>query len=187
MFASEESVDVAIMGLKRKYPGISRKVDLNLKRHPSTGLYTLSFIDTERLRSLHRDTVQSLTWCSRYRATLRHFSAFGEVPVVLRGSKRDEVTILINLHQPLHYISEIYVSIGDCGLQVWERRCQCFGCLWRSILLHRHPKHSVLKMRRKWLCDWSQESLPKTSESIIKCWEVLIRQIPYVWAAWWGL
>ena len=61
MFASEESVEAAIMGLKGKYPGISRKVDVNLKRHPSTGLYTLSFIDTERLRSLHRDTVQSLT------------------------------------------------------------------------------------------------------------------------------
>ena len=29
----------------------------------------------------------------RYRATLQHFSAFGEVPVVLRGSKRDEVTV----------------------------------------------------------------------------------------------
>jgi len=78
VFASEESVEAAIMGLKGKYPGISRKVDLDLKRHPSTGLYTLSFIDTDRLR---------------YRATLRHFSAFGEVPVVLRGSKRDEVTV----------------------------------------------------------------------------------------------
>ena len=62
MFASEEFVEAAIMGLKGKYPGISRKVvDLNLKRHPSTGLYTLSFIDTERIRSLHRDAVQSST------------------------------------------------------------------------------------------------------------------------------
>ena len=61
MFASEESVEAAIMGLKGKYPGISRKVDLALKRHPSTGLYTLSFIDTERLRFLNRDAVQSST------------------------------------------------------------------------------------------------------------------------------
>ena len=61
MFASEESVEAAIMGLKGKYPGISRKVDLkvdlNLKRHLSTGLYTLSFIDTDRLRLLHRNAV----------------------------------------------------------------------------------------------------------------------------------
>ena len=57
MFASEESVEAAIMGLKVKYPGISRKVDLDLKRHPSTGLYTLSFIDTDRLRLLHRSAV----------------------------------------------------------------------------------------------------------------------------------
>ena len=56
VFASEESVDAAIMGLKGKYPGISRRVvDLNLERHPSTGLYTLSFIDTDRLRLLHRN------------------------------------------------------------------------------------------------------------------------------------
>ena len=34
-----------------------------------------------------------LTPVTRYRATLHHFSAFGEVPVVLRGSKRDEVTV----------------------------------------------------------------------------------------------
>ena len=58
MFASEESVEAAIMGLKGKYPGISRKVvDLHLKRHPSTGLYTLSFEDTDRLRLLHGNAV----------------------------------------------------------------------------------------------------------------------------------
>ena len=48
MFANEEFADVAMLGLKAKYPGISKKV--NLKCHPSTGLYTLSFIDTKRLR-----------------------------------------------------------------------------------------------------------------------------------------
>ena len=48
VFTSEEFADAAILGLKRKYPRISRKVDL--KRHPSSGLYTLSFIDTDRLR-----------------------------------------------------------------------------------------------------------------------------------------
>ena len=61
MFASEEFVEAAIMGLKGKYPGISRKGDLHLKRHPSTGLYTLSFIDTERLRLLNRNAVQFST------------------------------------------------------------------------------------------------------------------------------
>jgi len=76
MFANEEFADTAIRGLKAKYPGISKKE--NLRRHPSSGLFTLSFFDTERLR---------------YRATMHHFSAFGEVPVILRGSKRDEVTV----------------------------------------------------------------------------------------------
>ena len=48
MFANEEFADVAMLGLKAKYPGISKKIIL--KCHPSSGLYTLSFIDTERLR-----------------------------------------------------------------------------------------------------------------------------------------
>jgi len=76
VLTSEEFADAAILGLKRKYPRIPRKVDL--MRHPSSGLYTLSFIDTDRLR---------------YRATLRHFSSFGELPVVVRGAKMDEVTV----------------------------------------------------------------------------------------------
>jgi len=76
MFANEEFAGVAMLGLKAKYPEISKKE--NLRRHPSSGLFTLSFFDTKRLR---------------YRATLDHFSTFGEVPVILRGSKRDEVTI----------------------------------------------------------------------------------------------
>ena len=41
VFASEEFVEAAIMGLKGKYPGISRKV-VDLKCHPSSSLYTLS-------------------------------------------------------------------------------------------------------------------------------------------------
>ena len=57
MFASEEFVDAAIMGLKGKYPGISRKV-VDLKRHPSSSsLYTRSFIDTDRLRLVDRDAL----------------------------------------------------------------------------------------------------------------------------------
>ena len=48
MFANEEFADTAIRGLKAKYPGISKKE--NLRRHPSSGLFTLSFFDTERLR-----------------------------------------------------------------------------------------------------------------------------------------
>ena len=48
VFANEEFADVAMLGLKAKYPGISKKIIL--KCHPSSGLYTLSFIDTERLR-----------------------------------------------------------------------------------------------------------------------------------------
>ena len=49
VFANEEFADAAMLGLKAKYPGICKKV--NLKSHPSSGLYTLSFIDSERLRS----------------------------------------------------------------------------------------------------------------------------------------
>ena len=48
MFANEEFADVAMLGLKAKYPGILKNV--KLKCHPSSGLYTLSFIDIERLR-----------------------------------------------------------------------------------------------------------------------------------------
>ena len=49
MFANEEFADTAMLGLKAKYPAIMKKE--NLRRHSSSGLYTLSFIDTERLRS----------------------------------------------------------------------------------------------------------------------------------------
>ena len=48
MFANEEFADAALLGLKAKYPGISKK--MNLRCHQSSGLYTLSFMDTERLR-----------------------------------------------------------------------------------------------------------------------------------------
>ena len=48
MFANEEFADAAMLGLEAKYPGISKKVQL--KCHPSSGLFTLSFIDNERLR-----------------------------------------------------------------------------------------------------------------------------------------
>ena len=48
MFGNEEFADAAMLGLKAKYPEISKKE--NLRRHPSSGLFTLSFIDTERLR-----------------------------------------------------------------------------------------------------------------------------------------
>lgn len=48
MFANEEFAGAAMLGLKAKYPGISKKE--NLRRHPSSGLFILSFFDTERLR-----------------------------------------------------------------------------------------------------------------------------------------
>ena len=48
MFANEEFAGVAMLGLKAKYPEISKKE--NLRRHPSSGLFTLSFFDTKRLR-----------------------------------------------------------------------------------------------------------------------------------------
>ena len=90
MFANEEFAGAAMLGLKAKYPGISKKE--NLRRHPSSGLFILSFFDTERLR-LDLDQYSRCNPVARYRATLQHFSTFGEVPVILRGSKRDEVTV----------------------------------------------------------------------------------------------
>ena len=48
MFGNEEFANAALLGLKAKYPGIFKKADL--VRHPSSGLFTLSFTDTERLR-----------------------------------------------------------------------------------------------------------------------------------------